>query len=121
MYAQNGYLQPTTLFATFKIDDVCTIFPHEQTIEALTYFLNVHTSSDEKIRHGLTVDTIVRLVRLVLENQFFIYNNKLYRQTAGGASGSPSTMPLAYIYMFYRYQPLLTALLNNKNEIFGRY
>ncbi|CAF4791758.1 unnamed protein product, partial [Rotaria sp. Silwood2] len=57
-----------------------------------------------------------QLVRLVLEEQYFIYNYKLYRQTAGSASGSSLTIPLVYIYLYYWRQHLLQDLIN-KNEL----
>ncbi|CAF4893741.1 unnamed protein product, partial [Rotaria sp. Silwood2] len=60
-----------------------------------------------------------QLVRLVLEEQYFIYNYKLYRQTAGSASGSSLTIPLVYIYLYYWRQHLLQDLIN-KNELIIR-
>ena len=121
LYAQRGLLHSTTLFVTFTMDDVCTVFPHGETLDALKHFLNTYASSDEEFQQqGMTIETTLRLVRLVLENQFFVYNNQLYRQTAGGASGSPLTMPLAYIYLYHCQQVLTTALIDNTQEIFGR-
>ncbi len=121
VFAQRGLLRSTTLFVTFAMDDVCTVFPHRETLEALEHFLRTYASSDEEFqREGLTIETVLRLVRLVLENQFFVYNNKLFRQTGGGASGSPLTLPLAYIYLYHYQQGLTTALIDNTQEIFGR-
>ena len=121
LYAQRGLLRSTTSFVTFTMDDVCTAFPHRETLEALKLFLNTYASSNEEFQQeGMTIETILRLVRLVLENQFLVYNKKLYRQTAGGASGSPLTMPLACIYLFHCQHVLATALIDNTQEIFGR-
>ena len=71
--------------------------------------------------HGLTNETIVRLVRLVLKNQYFVYQNQLFRQTMGGGSGSRVTLPLACIYMGHCLPGLITALSINKHELFARY
>ena len=121
LYAQRGLLRSTNLFVTFTMDDVCTVFPHRQTLEALEHFLNTYASFNEEFQQeGMTSETILRLVRLVLENQLFVYNNKLYRQTPGGAFGSPLTMPVAYIYLYHCQQVLTTALIDNTQEIFGR-
>ncbi|CAF3783161.1 unnamed protein product [Rotaria sp. Silwood1] len=68
---------------------------------------------------GVTITSILELVRLVLDEQYFIYNYKLYRQTAGSASDSSLTIPLVYIYLFY-WQPDLLEDLINKNELFFR-
>ena len=80
LYAQRGLLRSTTVFVTFTMDDVFTVFPHRETLEAVEHFLNSYAPSDEDFQQqGMTSETILRLVRLVLENQFFVYNNKLYR------------------------------------------
>jgi hypothetical protein len=117
-YTKSGHLRPTTLFATFNVHHVCTMFPHDRIIGALERFLDAHGS--EQLTDGLTHATIIRLVRLVLQNQFFVYQNQLYQQTMGGGSGSRLTLPLACIYMFDCRPKLMAALSNNKNELFGR-
>ncbi|CAF1342751.1 unnamed protein product [Rotaria sordida] len=118
-YQKNGHLRPTTLFASFNINDLCLNFSHQQVMDALEHFLNSYISSDHSIQ-GMTITTILQLVRLVLHEQYFLYNYKLYRQIAGCASGSLLTIPLVYIYLFYWQQNLLEDLIN-KNELFFRY
>ncbi|CAF4063956.1 unnamed protein product [Rotaria sp. Silwood2] len=118
-YQKSGHLLPTTLFASFNINDLCLNFSHRQVMDALEQFLNSYILSDHSIQ-GMTISTILQLVRLVLDEQYFIYNYKLYRQTAGSASGSSLTIPLVYIYLFYWQQNILQDLLN-KNELFFRY
>ncbi|CAF1245622.1 unnamed protein product [Rotaria sordida] len=118
-YQKSGQLRPTTLFASFNINDLCLNFSHEQVITALEHFLNSYISSDYTIQ-GMTISTILQLVRLVLDEQYFIYKYKFYRQTAGSASGSSLTIPLVYIYLYY-WQPDLLQDLINKNELFFRY
>jgi len=121
LYAQHNLLHTTTLFVTFTMDDLCTVFPHQETLQALKHFLHTYTQSDKEFQqYGISIETIIQLVRLVLENQFFVYNYKLYRQTAGGASGLSLTLPLAYIYLYYWEPKLITTLMKNKLEIFGR-
>ncbi|CAF5147923.1 unnamed protein product [Rotaria sp. Silwood1] len=87
-------------------------------MKALEHFLNSYIPSDHSIQ-GVTITSILELVRLVLDEQYFIYNYKLYRQTAGSASDSSLTIPLVYIYLFY-WQPDLLEDLINKNELFFR-
>ena len=117
-YVKKGLLQPNTLFATLHINDLCTLFPHERAVQALQRFLNEHVL-DGQIQ-GISIQTIMDLVRLILRNQLFIYDDKLYRQTQGGGSSSPMTYILANIYIYY-WQQDLVKLLEEKNEIFGRY
>ncbi|CAF2845082.1 unnamed protein product, partial [Rotaria sp. Silwood2] len=118
-YQKSGHLLPTILFTSFNINDLCLDFSHQQVMDALEHFLNSYNSSDHSIQ-GMTNSTILQLVRLVLDEQYVIYNYKLYRQTAGSASGSSLTIPLVYIYLFYWQQNLLEDLIN-KNELFFRY
>ncbi|CAF4074742.1 unnamed protein product [Rotaria sordida] len=116
---KSGQLRPTTLFVSFNIDNLCLNFSHQQVMDALEHFLNSYISSHHSIQ-GMTISIILQLVRFVLDEQYFIYNYKLYRQTAGSASGSLLTIPSVYIYLFYWQQDLLEDLIN-KNELFFRY
>ena len=118
LYAQRGHLRSDTLFVTLRIHNLCTIFPHEQTIQALEQFLNIYLP--EREIQGMSIETIIQLARLVLENQLFLYNNSSYQQIKGCGSRSPLTRLLADIYMFYWQHDLVTSLMD-KNEIFGRY
>ena len=117
-YSQSGHLQPTTLFASFNIDDLCARFSHDHAVVALERFL--HSYAFDHLIQGMTIDTIIQLVRLVLENQYFVLGKNLYRQRIGGTSGLPLTIPLTYIYLFYWQQDSMNAFIN-KNELFGRY
>ena len=119
VYQKTGQLQPTTLFATFNMDNLCVTFSHQQVMKALEHFLRQCTLPNDHIQ-DMTIETILQLVRLVLDNQYFVYNYKLYKQTQGSASGSLLTIPLVYIYLFYWQQHLLGDLINN-NELFSRY
>ena len=76
-YTTSDHLRPTTLFATFNIHHVSKRFPHQEIIQALQRFLDAHRS--EQLTDGLNHATIVELVRLVLQNQFFVYQNQLFR------------------------------------------
>ncbi|CAF2145382.1 unnamed protein product, partial [Rotaria magnacalcarata] len=54
-YAQNGHLKPSALFVTFNMDNLTTIFSHDQTIAALKSLLSDQLK-DQMIQ-GITVDT----------------------------------------------------------------
>ncbi|CAF1279231.1 unnamed protein product [Rotaria sordida] len=121
-YANNNFLDETTLFVAFNINDICNQFSHENVIKTLTKFLHIYWSDIEKNVEGLRAETIVELVWLVLKNQYFVYDNKLYQQVHGGASGSLLTIPLACIYLFYgQCSCFIYTLVKNRNELFGRF
>jgi len=119
MYANKGLLLPTTLFATFHINDLCTIVSHEEIIQALERFLNEYYKPSDQDIQGTTIHTIIKLIHIILQNQIFIFKTKIYRQIKGGTISSPLTILLMNIYMFY-WQEDLVKILVNKNEIFGR-
>ncbi|CAF4091607.1 unnamed protein product, partial [Rotaria sordida] len=114
-----GHFQSPILFVTFNLDDLINIFPHDETIIALNYLLREQLP-DQRIA-GLTVDTILQLVQLVLKTQFYVYNAALYQQIHGGASGLPLTMFLAYTYLFFGQYRELVKNFTKKNEFFGSY
>ena len=120
-YAQQDHLRASTLFVTFSMDNICAVLPHGEALDVLEHFLRRYAPDDEIFqKEGMTIDTVLRLVRLVLNNQFFVYSNRFYRQTVGCASGSPLTMPLAYIYLFHWKQALISTIIDNTEELFGR-
>jgi hypothetical protein len=118
MYTNKGLLLPSTLFATLHINDLCSILSHEDMMQALKHFLNEYYKFNEYMQ-GISIDTIIKLIHIVLQNQIFVFQNKLYRQIKGGATNSPLTILLMNIYMFY-WQEDLVKIMRDKNEIFGR-
>lgn len=120
-YAKDSSLRETTYFITFNINEICLKFSHERALKALEKFLDLYENKLRTVAEGLTNTTILELVRLVLRNQFFIYENKLYQQVYGAASGSLLTIPLACIYLFYGQSlSFIQTLINNKTEVFAR-
>jgi hypothetical protein len=117
LYAKNGYLRHTTLFTAFSIDNLSTVFAHEHSIRSLERFLNEY-ASNRQIQE-ITIEAIIELVTIFLQNQYFIYDNKVHRQIKGSGSGSYLSKILANIDMFYRQQNLVNTLFEKK-EIFGR-
>ena len=116
-YSKKGLLRSNTLFATLHIHDLCTIFPHEPTMTALQRFLHAYVI-DGRVQ-GITIPSIMALVRLCLQNQFILYDNKLYQQIRGSGFNSPLTAILANIYL-YHWQQDLVGIVDKKQEVFGR-
>lgn len=68
----------------------------------------------------MTIDTLMKMARLVLDTNCFVFEQKYYQQIRGGAMGSSFTMTLANIYMSKWEQPLI-AHQKGHNELYGRY
>ena len=98
-YRGKGFLQPNTIFATVYIHDLSTIIPHEQMIQTLDRFLDKFLAEQQHVE-GIHPSTIIYLARLTLENQYLLYDNKLYQQIRGDIRNSSLTTLLANIYVF---------------------
>jgi hypothetical protein len=116
-YARKGFLRSTTLFVKIDIHDLCTTLPHHLLIEALEKFLHIYVRNEQI--DGTSTTTIIQLVQLILENQFYVYENKLYRQIAGGSICSSLIKGLVDIYLFHLTHNLYSKLFNKK-EVIGR-
>ena len=110
-------LRSTTVFARLHVNHILTTFPHEQAIEVVERFLHDHVPT--KDIQGMSIATIIQLIRVVLANQWFIFNYKLYQQVRGGGSGLPLLTLLVNIILF-DWQMEFVKYLQDKNEVFGR-
>lgn len=97
LYQHLGYLKSTTIFITFDVSDLYTMIPRNGALVALEEFLCRHVQNGRI--EGMTIDTLMKMARLVLDTNCFVFENKYYQQIRGGAMGSPFTMTLANIYM----------------------
>ncbi|CAF3796518.1 unnamed protein product, partial [Rotaria sp. Silwood1] len=117
-YVANGYLKPTTKFITADVENLYTMIPREGGINALIRFLDKYA-----IYHKIgpfTIDMILKMARLILDTNYFVYKNKYYQQKRGGAMGSAFTQVFANIYMLEWEQDLIKHQAS-KHEIYGRY
>ena len=117
-YFANGYFQSTTKFIVIDVTDLYTMIPGEGTLYALMRFLEKHSY------HGrigsLSLDSIMKMARLILDNNYFAYENRYYQQIRGGAMGSSFTQVLANIYM-YEWKEDLIHYQAMYHDIYGRF
>ena len=92
------------------------MLPQEESLKILVKFLhgNGHTKVDK-----IHSTTIKQLASIVLEENVFVYGNKIYRQTLGGAMGSSFTLTLANIFM-WNWQQKFVNKQNQSKEFFSR-
>ncbi|CAF1691874.1 unnamed protein product, partial [Adineta ricciae] len=95
----------TTKFITADVKDLYTMIPRTGALQALASFV------DKYSKHGhigsFSIDHLMRMARLILDKNYFVYQNKYYKQIRGGAMGSAFTQVLANIDMFEREQELI--------------
>ena len=80
------------MMVTFDVTDLYTMIPRNGALEALGRFLLRH-SINNKVG-SLSVDTILKLARLILDTNYFVYDSKYNRQIKVRAMGSPFTVTL---------------------------
>ncbi|CAF1153797.1 unnamed protein product [Rotaria sordida] len=117
-YVADGRLTSTTRFITADVTDLYTMIPRQGALDALARFCLKH-SKQGKIG-TLAIDHIMKMARLILDTNNFVYNNKYYRQIRGGAMGSAFTQVLANIYMLEWERDLIQYQMA-RHEIYGRY
>ena len=69
---------------------------------------------------GLKTETIIRLARFVIQNNYFTYENQYYRQICGGAMGSPLTLTMDNCYMFF-FEEAIVRQITNSQGLYFRY
>ena len=79
---------------TLDVSSLYTNIPHKDGLDACRFFLtNASTSND------LPVESILKLVDLVLENNHFQFNKENYMQKMGTAMGSPMAPAYSSLFM----------------------
>ncbi len=92
------------------------MLPQDQSIDILGEFLEKHGKTEvDKI----DIKTIKELDSIVLKENVFVYGNKFYRQTLGGAMGSSFTLTLANIFM-WKWQKEFVRQQDMTGELYGR-
>jgi len=92
------------------------MLPQEQSLDILIEFLQFHGYTKVK---GVELQAIRELASIVLQENVFIYGNKIYKQTTGGAMGSSFTLTLANVFM-WKWQQELVSQQHMASELFGR-
>lgn len=93
------------------------MIPRQGALDALGRFCRRY-SKQGKIG-TFFIDHLMRMARLILDTNTFVYNHKYYRQIRGGAMGSAFTQVLANIYMFEWEQDLIQHQIAH-NGIYGK-
>ncbi|CAF1365937.1 unnamed protein product, partial [Rotaria sordida] len=99
-----------TLFCTIDVTDLYTMVPQTEGVLSLKKMLD-HLKLKQV--GGLKIETIIRLSRFVMQNNYFSYNGQFYHQIRGGAMGSPLTLAVANCYMFFFERQIVKQISNS--------
>ncbi|CAF5102575.1 unnamed protein product, partial [Rotaria sp. Silwood1] len=103
-------MRQETLFCTIDVMDLYTMVPQTEGVLSLKKMLD-HLKL--KRINGLKIETIIRLSRFVMKNNYFSYDGQYYHQIRGGAMGSPVTLTIANCYMFFYEQQIIKQIHNS--------
>jgi hypothetical protein len=110
-------IRQDTLLCTMDVVDLYTMIP--QTEGVLSIKKMMHHLKLKQI-DGLTVETIIRLSRFVMKNNYFSYSGEYYHQIRGGAMGSPLTLTIANCYMYF-FERDIVKQIKNSGGLYLRY
>ncbi|CAF4553994.1 unnamed protein product, partial [Rotaria sp. Silwood2] len=110
-------MRQETLFCTIDVADLYTMVPQIEGVLALKKMLDYLKLKQVA---GLKIETIIRLSRFVMQNNYFSYDGQYYHQIRGGAMGSPLTLTVANCYMFF-YEQQIIKQIHNSNGLYFRY
>ncbi|CAF1095267.1 unnamed protein product [Rotaria sordida] len=110
-------MRQETLVCTIDVADLYTMVPQ---IEGVLSLKKMVDHLKLKQVDGLKIETIIRLSRFVMQNNYFSYNDQYYHQIRGGAMGSPLTLTVANCYMFF-YERQIVKQINNSDGLYFRY
>ncbi|CAF1635425.1 unnamed protein product [Adineta ricciae] len=110
-------IRQDTLLCTADVTDLYTMVPQVEGVLSLRKMLD-HLKLKQV--DGLKVETIIRLSRFVMQNNYFSYEDQFYHQIRGGAMGSPLTLTIANCYMFF-YERDIVKQVNNSGGLYLRY
>ena len=106
-----------TVLCTIDVTDLYTMVPQVEGVLALKKMMDY---LNLKQIGGLKVETIIRLSRFVMQNNYFSYDGQYYHQIRGGAMGSPLTLTIANCYMFF-FERNIVKQTGNSGGLYLRY
>lgn len=103
-------LRQETIFCTIDVVDLYTMIPQAEGVLAIKKMLDY---LNLKQVGGLKIETIIRLSRFVMNNNYFSHGGQFYHQIRGGAMGSPLTLTIANCYMFFFERNIVKQICNS--------
>ena len=102
-FATNNSLYNLTM-VSFDVTSLFTNVPLQDVLDFL-----VQKNREGLFQTDVPIDVFVKLIELCVNNNYFAFSNKFYKQTFGVAMGSPLSPVLANIYMEYFESVLLAS------------
>ncbi|CAF1526409.1 unnamed protein product [Adineta steineri] len=107
-----------TMLVTITIKNYHTMLFHKQMLEVVKNFL-FDKLDQSPVARNISQMKFYDLTELFLKNNYFYYNNKIYRCTRGSPKGLLLSETLCHIYAFY-WQKVLLDKLSLQTHFYGR-
>lgn len=111
------YMTNATSFITMDVTDLYTMIPQEGGVRAIKKLLE---ACSLKTIDGVKKEIVLALARFVVTNNFFYLDGAYYQQIRGGAMGSPLTLTMANVFMFFVERPIAKWAMRTES-LFYRY
>jgi hypothetical protein len=109
---------PGAILASLDVVNLVTTTPTEKALEVLRHNLEKDSTLKERTHHS--IDTILKLVTVCVNNTYFQFGKKFYSQNLGMAMGSPLSPVLCNLYL-EDLEKNAIATFNTKPLLFLRY
>jgi hypothetical protein len=103
------------LLSTADVESLYTNIPVEDAMVALDFMLKKHNITNSLLQRLLAA------VRFVLENNFLMFDGKVFKQIKGLAMGTPLAPPLANTFMAYLEEGLFMENPEVYPRLYGRF
>ncbi|XP_017475487.1 PREDICTED: uncharacterized protein LOC108365816 [Rhagoletis zephyria] len=102
-------------FVSFDVKDLYPSIPTAETVTILTKTLIEKTDKN-------VATEIVNTLRVTLDQNYFKFNNKIYRQTNGLGMGNPTSAILIEVFMQHLDEKYMTELTTSRGvKFYARY
>ena len=109
---------PNATLVTFDVESLYTNIPHTLGLDAIKYWLEKHP---EDIPSRINKNFILEGIKLILENNYFCFNNEFYLQVKGTAMGTKVAPIYATLVLSYLEEQLYLRLERDFNHQFSQY
>ena len=104
---------------SFDVIALYTVIPNEEAINRVTKIINEQYFTDTPNKIPTTIFT--EITRYLLNNNYFTFQNNIYKQTHGVAMGTPSGGSIANTYMLTCDTSIKTSAYNQYINTYARY
>jgi hypothetical protein len=94
---------------TFDVTSLYTNIPHDLGYQAIEYWIDIHK---DKIPAKFTKDFIMNSLKMILENNFFSFEDNIYLQISGTAMGTKVAPTYASLVMGYLEEKLYSNIIH---------